>query len=85
MLGALIIVFREVIEAGIIVGIVMAVTQGVRGSRLMAGAGVAAGIIGAGVNMFSQIAKQQLPGQHLQMDSNPDPTLPEVPPAPKPK
>jgi len=47
MLGALIIVFREVIEAGIIVGIVMAVTQGVRGSRLMAGAGVAAGVVGA--------------------------------------
>ena len=47
MLGALIIVFREVIEAGIIVGIVMAVTRGVAGSRLMAGAGVAAGAIGA--------------------------------------
>ena len=47
MLGALIIVFREVIEAGIIVGIVMAVTKGVRGSRLMAGAGVVAGVVGA--------------------------------------
>ena len=47
MLGALIIVFREVIEAGIIVGIVMAVTKGVRGSRLMAGAGVAGGALGA--------------------------------------
>ena len=47
MLGALIIVFREVIEAGIIVGIVMAVTKGVRGSRLMAGAGVAGGVLGA--------------------------------------
>jgi high-affinity iron transporter len=47
MLGALIIVFREVIEAGIIVGIVMAVTKGVPGSRLMAGAGVAAGVLGA--------------------------------------
>lgn len=47
MLGALIIVFREVIEAGIIVGIVMAVTKGLRGSRLMAGAGVAAGVLGA--------------------------------------
>jgi high-affinity iron transporter len=47
MLGALIIVFREVIEAGIIVGIVMAVTKGVRGSRPMAGAGVAAGVLGA--------------------------------------
>ena len=32
MLGALIIVFREVIEAGIIVGIVLAVTRGVRGA-----------------------------------------------------
>ncbi len=29
MLGALIIVFREVIEAGLIVGIVLAVTRGV--------------------------------------------------------
>ena len=40
LLGALIIVFREVIEAGIIVGIVMAVTRGVKGSRLMAAAGI---------------------------------------------
>ena len=47
MLGALIIVFREVIEAGIIVGIVMAVTKGVRGSRTMAGVGVLAGLVGA--------------------------------------
>jgi high-affinity iron transporter len=47
MLGALIIVFREVIEAGLIVGIVMAVTQGVHGSRLIIAAGVAAGVVGA--------------------------------------
>jgi high-affinity iron transporter len=47
MLGALIIVFREIIEAGLIVGIVLAVTQGVRGSRLVIGAGVAAGVVGA--------------------------------------
>jgi high-affinity iron transporter len=47
MLGALIIVFREVIEAGLIVGIVMAVTQGVPGSRLVIAAGVASGIVGA--------------------------------------
>ena len=32
MLGALIIVFREVIEAGLIVGIVMAATRGVAGA-----------------------------------------------------
>jgi len=35
MLAALIIVFREVIEAGLIVGIVLAVTQGLAGSRLV--------------------------------------------------
>ena len=47
MLGALIIVFREIIEAGLIVGIVLAVTQGVRGSRLVVALGVAAGVVGA--------------------------------------
>ena len=47
MLGALIIVFREVIEAGLIVGIVMAVTQGVHGSRLAIAVGVGAGVVGA--------------------------------------
>ncbi len=47
MLGALIIVFREVIEAGLIVGIVMAVTRGIRGSRMVIVLGVIAGLIGA--------------------------------------
>ena len=47
MLGALIIVFREVIEAGLIVGIVLAVTQGVRGSRATIAAGVTAGVVAA--------------------------------------
>ena len=47
MLGALIIVFREAIEAGLIVGIVMAVTQGVRGSRAVIGLGIGAGVVGA--------------------------------------
>ncbi len=49
MLGALVIVFREVIEAGLIVGIVLAVTRGVpqRGSWIAGG--VLAGIAGAGV------------------------------------
>jgi len=45
VLGALIIVFREVIEAGLIVGIVLAVTRGVRGSRAVVAAGVAAGAV----------------------------------------
>ena len=47
MLGALIIVFREVIEAGLIVGIALAVTRGVRGSRQWIAAGVLAGVVGA--------------------------------------
>jgi high-affinity iron transporter len=63
MLGALIIVFREVIEAGLIVGIIMAVTQGVRGSRLVIGAGVAAGVVGASlVAAFAGAIAQALAG-----------------------
>jgi high-affinity iron transporter len=47
MLGALIIVFREVIEAGLIVGIVLAVTKGLAGSRVATAIGVLAGAVGA--------------------------------------
>ena len=47
MIGALIIVFREVIEAGIVVGIVMAVTQGIAGAKLRIAIGVAGGVSGA--------------------------------------
>jgi high-affinity iron transporter len=47
MLGSLIIVFREVIEAGLIVGIVLAVTQGVPRRGLFVCGGVAAGLLGA--------------------------------------
>ncbi len=47
MLGALIIVFREVIEAGLIVGIALAVTRGVQGSRGWIAGGVLAGVLGA--------------------------------------
>jgi high-affinity iron transporter len=49
MLGALIIVFREVIEAGLIVGIVMAATRGVPGRGRWITVGVAAGVLGAAV------------------------------------
>jgi high-affinity iron transporter len=49
MLAALLIVFREVLEAGLIVGVVLAATEGVaRRGRWIAG-GVAAGVIGAGL------------------------------------
>ena len=47
MLAALLIVFREVFEAGLIIGIVMAVTAGVVGRGLWVAAGVAAGVVGA--------------------------------------
>lgn len=47
MLGALVIVFREVIEAGLIVGIVLAVTRGVPGRGRWIAGGVAGGIIAA--------------------------------------
>lgn len=49
MLGALIIVFREVIEAGLIIGIVLAVTRGVAGRGRWVGAGVVIAILGAGL------------------------------------
>jgi high-affinity iron transporter len=47
MLGALIIVFREAIEAGLIIGIVAAVTRGVPGSRGFIAGGVGGGVLGA--------------------------------------
>ncbi len=47
MIGALIIVFREVIEAGLIIGIVLAATRSVIGSRKWVGLGVLGGIVGS--------------------------------------
>jgi high-affinity iron transporter len=47
VLAALLIVFREVFEAGLIVGIVMAVTSGVAGRGFWIAGGVAAGLLGA--------------------------------------
>jgi len=47
VLAALLIVFREVFEAGLIVGIVMAVTSGVAGRGIWIAGGVAAGVFGA--------------------------------------
>jgi high-affinity iron transporter len=47
MLPSLLIVFREVFEAGLIVGIVMAVTSGVTGRGRWVAGGVAAGVLGA--------------------------------------
>jgi high-affinity iron transporter len=49
MLGALVIVFREVLEAGLIVGIVMAATRGVVGRGRWIMIGIGGGIVGAAV------------------------------------
>jgi high-affinity iron transporter len=47
MLGALIIVFREVLEAGLIIGIVLAATRGVRSRGQWIGFGILGGVFGA--------------------------------------
>jgi high-affinity iron transporter len=47
VLAALLIVFREVFEAGLVVGIVIAVTSGVAGRTLWIAGGVTAGVLGA--------------------------------------
>src|SRR5271169_6873695 len=47
MLGALVIVFREVIEAGLIVGIVLAAARGVAGRGRWVATGVGVGLAGA--------------------------------------
>lgn len=47
MLAALIIVFREVVEAGLVVGIVLAATSSVGGSRLWTAFGIIGGVLGS--------------------------------------
>jgi high-affinity iron transporter len=49
MLAAALIVFREVLEAGLIVGIVLAATEGVPGRGRWVAGGIAAGVLGAGI------------------------------------
>ncbi len=63
MLGALVIVFREVIEAGLIVGIVMAATRGVAGRGRWVGFGIGAGVLGAAVvAIFAGVISQAFEG-----------------------
>jgi high-affinity iron transporter len=49
MLGALVIVFREVLEAGLIIGIVLAATRDLAGRGQWVTVGVLAGALGAGI------------------------------------
>jgi len=49
MIGALVIVFRETIEAGLIIGIVLAVTRTIPARTAYIAGGAAVGLLGAGV------------------------------------
>jgi high-affinity iron transporter len=49
MLAAALIVFREVLEAGLIVGVVLAATEGVVGRGRWIAGGITSGVLGAGV------------------------------------
>jgi high-affinity iron transporter len=63
VIAALIIVFREVFEAGLIVGIVLAVTRGVAHRGLWISGGVAAGVIGSCVvAAFAGVISQAFAG-----------------------
>ena len=63
MLGAAIIVFREVIEAGLIVGIVMAATRGVAGRGRWVSIGIIGGALGAAVvAMFANVISDAFQG-----------------------
>jgi high-affinity iron transporter len=63
MLGALVIVFREAIEAGLIVGIVLAATRGVPGRGSWVAAGIAAGALGAAVvALFAEVIANTFEG-----------------------
>lgn len=68
MLGALIIVFREVLEAGLIVGIVMAATRGVAGRGRWIMIGIGAGVLGAGVvALFAGAISQTFEGSGTEL------------------
>jgi high-affinity iron transporter len=63
MLGALIIVFREVIEAGLIVGIVMAATRGVPHRGRWINIGIGGGVLGASiVALFAGVISEAFAG-----------------------
>ncbi len=63
MLAALIIVFREMFEAGLIVGIVMAVVRPVPGHGRWVSGGIAAGLLGACVvALFARVLAEAFEG-----------------------
>ncbi|MDB5645800.1 MAG: iron permease, partial [Methylobacterium sp.] len=55
MIGAFVIAFREVIEAGLIIGIVLAATRGIAGRGRWIALGVLGGLAGASlVALFAE-------------------------------
>lgn len=52
MLASLIIVFREILEAGLVVGLVLAGTRGVPGRSLWVAGGIGSGVLGAFIVAF---------------------------------
>jgi high-affinity iron transporter len=63
MLAAALIVFREVLEAGLIVGVVLAATEGVAARARWIAGGIAAGVLGAAlVALFAQQLAEALAG-----------------------
>jgi len=63
MLASLIIVFREVLEAGLIVGIVLAATQGIAGRAAWVAGGIGAGVLGASIlAVFAGVLSEALAG-----------------------
>jgi len=68
MLAALIIVFREVLEAALIVSIVMAAAHGIPGRNLWVSSGLAAGLGGAGlVAAFASAIAQVAQGMGMEL------------------
>ena len=49
MISSLVIVFREMLEMALVVGVLMAATRGMTGSRHWIGLGVLGGLVGAGL------------------------------------
>ncbi|GAC1584971.1 MAG: FTR1 family protein [Sphingomicrobium sp.] len=63
MLAAALIVFREVLEAGLIIGVVLAATKGVAGRGGWIAGGIGAGLLGAAlVALFAQQISQTFHG-----------------------